>query len=169
MPYLIAEGTDEVHRWRRLLPAGRVVVLGREAELAAPWDSAISRRHAEIAYVSGELRLRQLADVRNPIYFRGRAVDRAVISPGDSFVIGQTRFTLVDEHADATLDAPQPDTQQTFTAADLRGLRFSDASSRIDVLSRLPELFAGAADDADLHARLVNVLLLGIRTATGVA
>ena len=169
MPYLIAEGTDESQRWRRPLPAGRAVVLGREAELTVAWDAAISRRHVELTYVNGQLQLRQLADARNPVYFRGRAVDHAALRPGDYFVIGQTRFTLLDEHAAVTVDAPQPDVQQTFTAADLRALRFSDAGSRIDVLSRLPELFAGAADDAELQARLVNVLLLGIRPATAAA
>lgn len=169
MPYLIAEGTDEAQRWRRPLPAGRAVVLGREAEFSAPWDPLISRRHVELILGHGQLVVRQLADSRNPVFFRGHVVQRAALTPGEYFVIGQTRFTLLDEHAEVTLDAPSPDVQQTFTAADLRALRFSDTGSRIDVLSRLPELFVGATDDADLHARLVNVLLLGIRHATAAA
>jgi len=169
MPYLIAEGTDEAQRWRRVLPTGRTVVLGREAELAVPWDAAVSRRHAELAYSNGQLLVRRIAAARNPVFFRGQTADRATLKPGDCFVIGQTRFTLLNEQADLTLEAPQPDEQQTFTAADLRARHFSDAGSRIDVLSRLPELFAGAADGTDLHARLVNVLLLGIRHATAAA
>ncbi|MCE9556663.1 MAG: adenylate/guanylate cyclase domain-containing protein [Planctomycetes bacterium] len=169
MSYLIAEGTDEAQRWRRPLPTDRAVVLGRDAEFSTPWDPLISRRHVELLLSDGQLAVRQLVDARNPVFFRGHIVQRAALKPGEHFVIGQTRFTLLDEHAEVTLDAPSPDVQQTFTATDLRALRFSDAGSRIDVLSRLPELFAGAIDDADLHARLVNVLLLGIRHATAAA
>jgi len=169
MPYLIAEGTDESQRWRRALPLGRTVVLGREAELAVPWDAVVSRRHAELICGNRQLAVRRIAAAKNPIFLRGQPVDHATLRPGDCFVIGQTRFTLLDEHAEVTLEAPQPDVQHTFTAADLRAWHFSDAGSRIYVLSRLPELLAGAADDTELFARLVNVLLLGMRHATAAA
>ncbi|MCE9544960.1 MAG: adenylate/guanylate cyclase domain-containing protein [Planctomycetia bacterium] len=169
MPDLIAQGSDETHRWRRTLPAGRAVVVGRESEWSAGWDPLLSRRHLEVCYHDGMLDVRRLREASNPLFFRGRSVDRATLQPGEHFVVGGTTFTLVDEHIAVTLDAPQPDVQETFTPADLKRLKFRDAHGRLDILGRLPELMAGGVDDGELFARLVNVLLVGIRHASTAA
>jgi adenylate cyclase len=51
----------------------------------------------------------------------------------------------------------------------LEQARFRDAEGRIDMLSRLPEIISGAAGDAELAERLVNLLLQGIAQAHFVA
>ncbi|MCK9988984.1 MAG: hypothetical protein AzoDbin1_05456, partial [Azoarcus sp.] len=45
---------------------------------------------------------------------------------------------------------------------ELHRLAFRDAPHRLDVLSRLPEVISSATDDADLFARLCDMLLAGI-------
>ena len=80
-------------------------------------------------------------------------------------MIGDTTFTLTDERATVTLEAPQPVTERTFSAQYLKDLRFRDADERIEVLSRIPEIISSAASDEEMFVRLLNVLLSGISQA----
>jgi len=167
---LIAQGPQLQHRWRRTLAGEGTILLGRDAGAwSTPWDEQISRRHAELRWHGDRLEVRALPTARNPIFWLGRSVPHCFLLPGDHVVIGQTTFTLTDERACPSLDLPQPATEQTFRPEQLAQLRFRDADQRIDVLSRLPEIIAGAADDAELYVRLVSLLLGGIPTADAVA
>ncbi|MEX0678713.1 MAG: adenylate/guanylate cyclase domain-containing protein [Pirellulales bacterium] len=170
MADLIAQGADAEHRWRRTLHEGRVVVLGRAGGgWPAAWDDRISRRHAELSWDGRRLRVRRLAEARNPIFVAGRPADEFEISPGEHFVIGETTFTLSDERVSISLDAPLPLQQQTFTAEYLHNLSFRRAGAHIDVLGRLPQVIAGADSDAELSLRLVNLLLAGLPRAGAAA
>jgi adenylate cyclase len=170
MPDLIAQGPETQDRWRRTLPSGRRLVLGRASGAwATPWDDRISRRHVEICWLNGRLEVIKLPDARNPVFCRGRSYERFFVKPGEHFVIGGTTFTLADEQVNVTDDAPLPVSEQTFTAQYLKRVRFRNADQRIEVLSRLPEIVSGASTDVEMLVRLVNVLLTGIPRASAAA
>src|SRR4051794_11551994 len=100
MADLIAQGKNTQQRWRRPLPEGQTVVLGRTGETwAVPWDEQISRRHAELTCRKGRLQVRRLPTARNPIFVRGQPTEAFELRPGESFVTGATTFTLTDSQA----------------------------------------------------------------------
>jgi adenylate cyclase len=170
MPELIAQGQQAHHRWRRRLPLGHTLALGRDTPpWSAAWDEHISRRHCELTYREGKLFVVRLPAARNPVFFRGKACDTFSLRAGENFVIGGTMFSLVEDQAHAAADARVPATEQTFSAEYLRRLEFRQSDRRIDALSRLPDIIAGAASDAELSARVVNVLLTGVALAESAA
>ena len=168
MPDLIAQGTEPDQRWRRKLPPEQPCILGRDAGFwSAPWDSRISRRQAEICWRDDRLEVKRIPSSRNPIFVRGRAQDFFTIHPGEHFVVGETTFTLADEHVRISMQAPEPRTEETFSAQYLKRLRFRNTDQRIDVLTRIPEIISGAVNDEEMLVRLTSVLLSGI--AYGIA
>ena len=169
MAELIAQGAKADQRWRRALPAGQTFVIGRSGTWATPWDDHISRQHVQVKYRDGQLRVDRLPMATNPVYFRGGQRDSFKVSPGEQFVIGETRFTLAVEQIMVSDQLPKPRHQQAFSPQFLRQVRFRDADQRIDVLSRLPELIRNASSDSELAVRLVNVLLSGIPLASAAA
>lgn len=170
MPDLIAQGNDAQQRWRRAVPEGQAVVLGRTAGIwAVPWDQQISRRHVRIELQGERLCVEQLAEARNPVFFRGREEDTFQIAPGEHFVIGQTTFTLADQRVDIATDAPEPVRQQSFSPQYLRQVQFHNPDHRIEVLCRVPEAISGAAGDNELFVRLVSMLLAGVPRADAAA
>jgi adenylate cyclase len=166
MADLIAQGEEAQQRWRKVLPEGERVVVGRTAAgWAVPWDPQASRQHAELVWTAGRLDVVRLPAARNPIFFRGQEASQFSMRPGEHFVIGQTRFTLTDQRVSITSDVPQPVQQQSFSSQYLRQIRFRNPDHRIEVLSRLPEVVSQAADDSDLCVCLVNMLLAGVPRA----
>ncbi len=168
MADLIAQGTEPENRWRRALPPGRRLTLGRATGAwSVSWDDRISRRHFEICWEQGRLEIEKLSEATNPVFFRGQNRQKAFyIKPGEHFVVGNTTFTLADERVNVTQDAPRPVNEQTFTHQYLDRVRFRNTDQRITVLSRLPEIIKGASDESELFVRLVNVLLTGIGRAS---
>ncbi len=166
MADLIAQGEEAQHRWRRALPVGEPVVLGRAAGVwSVPWDPHVSRRHATLCYDCNRLEVTTLPDARNPIYVRGRQIARFTLIEGEHFVIGGTTFTLVDQRATVTADAPQPAQQERFDSRLLRQLQFRNPDHRIEVLSRLPDVISHATSDTELQTLLVSMLLAGVPRA----
>jgi adenylate cyclase len=166
MSDLIAQGQEAQQRWRRVLPEGETVVLGRAAGAwAVPWDPHISRQHARLCLRGGRLEVTQVAQPRNPIYFQGQESARFTLRPGDHFVIGGTTFTLADQRANVTADAPQPFQQQAFSSQYLRQVQFRNPDYRIEVLSRLPDVISEARGHEELCVRLVSMLLAGVPRA----
>jgi adenylate cyclase len=167
---LIAQGRDPQQRWRRSLPPGTWLVLGRSAGTwAVPWDDHISRKHAEMAWRDGRLSVRQIETARNPIEYKGEELKAFDLRPGEKFAIGHTSFTLVDESVVVKADLPQPAQQRIFSSQELRDVPFRNAEVRIDVLGGLPDVISGAASDAELCGKLVNMLLAGIPRADELA
>jgi adenylate cyclase len=163
MPDLIAQGEEPQQRWRRTLPEGESLVLGRATGVwAAPWDSHISRRHAELFLDGNRLEVVCLREARNPVYFQGKESKRFFLGPGEHFVIGSTTFTLSDQRVAVTDDAPQPVRQQAYSAKFLKEIPFRNPDRRIEVLSRLPQVISGAAGDIELCVRLVSMVLAGV-------
>jgi len=170
MPDLIAQGPLPEQRWRRKLPLGAPLVIGRSAGVwSTPWDERISRRHVELAWQEGRAHVAVMPDARNPVFFRGHKADQFDLRPGDHFVIGQTTFTLVDERANVAHDHARPAGERTFTVEELRGRPFQHADKRIDVLSRLPDIISGSASEQEMLVRLVNLLLSGVERASAAA
>lgn len=170
MPDLIAQGTEAQQRWRRTLPDGEPVVLGRIGGVwAVPWDHHVSRRHASLLWNGQSLEIVRLPEARNPLFLNGKEVDRCSITPGGHFVVGQTTFTLADQQANVTTDAPVPVQQQSFSSQYLKQVQFRNPDHRIEVLSRLPDVISGATGDQELFVRLVSMLLAGVPRADAAA
>ena len=170
MPDLIAQGAETEQRWRRPLPGQERVELGRSSgEWSTPWDERISRKHVALRWYGDRLEVEALAGAKNPVFFRGRKHDLFDLKPGEHFVIGATSFTLVEEKAEATLEAPAPVNERSFDAHELRRASFRHPDQRIAALSRLPDIISGSANDSELFVRLVSVLMSGITSAKGAA
>lgn len=171
MPDLVAQGRRPQDRWRRALPEpGVVLTIGRASQpWAVAWDDRISRRHASLEWDGLRLKVARLPDSRNAIFYQGRQQEEFTCAVGEHFVIGQTTFTLLNQQVQFSQMEQPGVAEQTFSAQWLRQNQYRDAGRRIQVLSRLPEIISGAADDSDLCNRVVNMLMEGIPHATFVA
>lgn len=170
MPDLIAQGVEAQQRWRRALPEGQPVVIGRVGGAwGVPWDHHVSRRHVLLEWLGDRLAVTRLSEARNPVFVHGKEVASCTIRPGEHFVVGQTTFTLADQRASIMADVPAPVQQQSFSAQYLRQVRFRHPDHRLEVLGRLPEVISGASGDAELFVRLVSVLLAGVPRADAAA
>jgi adenylate cyclase len=170
MPDLIAQGIEAQQRWRRSLPEGQAVILGRSAGIwAVPWDKNISRRHVRMRWDGSRLHVMRLPEGRNPVFWQGREENRLLIEPGGHFVIGQTTFTLADQRATIEAEAPSPVQERSFSSQYLKQVQFRNPDHRIEVLCRLPEVISGAAGDNELFVRLVSMLLAGVPRADAAA
>jgi adenylate cyclase len=170
MPDLIAQGVEAQQRWRRPLPEGQPVVLGRAGGVwAVPWDHQVSRRHVRLRWNGQRLEIVRLSEARNPVFLLGKEENWFTIKPGEHFVIGQTTFTLADQRVNIEADAPEPVQQQSFSAQYLKQVQFRNPDHRIEVLCRLPDVISGAAGDAELFVRLVSMLLAGVPRADAAA
>ncbi len=171
MPELLAEGTGPHDRWRIPLVAGRNYCLGRDsaADLRVAWDPHISRRHAELILHDGRLAVRRLPGTGNPLYFSGKQVESCEVRHGQHFVLGGTRFRLVDAGSGSPGVQASPVEQVTFSREALQQVKYRDPDRRIEVLSHLPQLIWGARTDLELQMRLVNLLLAGVPQAEAAA
>lgn len=170
MADLIAQGPEFTHRWRRRLTSDLSVTIGRQAGLwSTPWDDHISRQHISICWNGKQLAVEQLPSARNPVFVNGTAVRKFELKPGEHFVVGNTTFTLSADHPQVTLDAPQPDHEQSFSTAELRRATYRNAQQRIELLGRLPDVIKNAVTDNELVFRVVNLLLAGVPRADAAA
>ena len=166
MADLIAQGPEAQQRWRRTLPEGEKLILGRVAGVwAVPWDQHVSRQHAELRFTGGRLEVVKHPSALNPIYVHGKESGRFSLRPGEHFVIGQTTFTLSNQRVSVASDVPQPFQQQSYSSQYLKQVQFHNPDHRIEVLIRLPQVISGAAGDTELCVRLVSMLLAGIPRA----
>lgn len=67
---------------------------GVPAALSTPWDEFISREHATVRVEQRNLLLERLPSGKNLITMGGQSIERALLSPGDSFQIGDTTFEV---------------------------------------------------------------------------
>lgn len=167
---LLAEGLEPQQRRRLELQSGRAYVLGREGDLAIPWDQHISRRHVELV-VNGEgVSVRRLSGTNNPLFFTGKPVDACELRRGEHFVLGNTCFVLAGKDSSVSGSgssdpSARPIEEVTFSREALQHVRFRDPDRRMEVLSHLPEVIWGARTDTELYVRLVNLLVAGISDA----
>lgn len=168
---LSAQGPDAEQRLRFPLTPGIRAVLGRSpaAEFCVPWDAQISARHISLVIQDGRLDVRRLPDAMNPLFFQGQPVESCEIAVGRHFVLGQTVFRLQKIDTDSGASGEQPVEEIAFTQQELKQVRYQDPENRLEVLTNLPEVIAGARDDPELHHRLVELLLKGVVHADAVA
>jgi adenylate cyclase len=174
MSDLIAQGPLGEDRWRRELPnptSGVELVIGRTgADWNVPWDSMVSRAHVRLKHRSdGRIEVRCLDAARNPVFHRGRKATRFTLVPGEHFVIGSTTFTLANRPGASDDSGAGDVTEHAFDHLALRRRHFRDAASRIEVLSRLPDLITGSGSDEELLVRVTSVLLQATPAASAVA
>ncbi|MEM9940686.1 MAG: adenylate/guanylate cyclase domain-containing protein [Planctomycetota bacterium] len=163
---LIAQGAGPDQRWRRALVLKQVEVGRSTPSFATPWDPQVSRRHVSLTLHNGSLLVQRLAGASNPVFFQGEAAESFHLSPGQHFVIGSTTFTLADDNAFASMVAPNPISQRSFSSDFLRQAAYSDSERRISVLNRLPEMIASGGNRDQLLVNFINLLMAGIPTAT---
>lgn len=169
MADLVAQGPKPADHWQRPLLDGKREVLGRAAGIwTVPWDPFLSRRHAEIILRGDVLEVRQLGSAQNPLLYHGSPTSRCTVSPGDHFVIGRTTFTFSAAPAPRESQS-RPSSQHTFHAKDLGHFQYKDANQKIKVLSKLPDLIAGAANERELFLGLSNLLMAGVERAAFIA
>lgn len=156
---------------------GRFPSLGADLEArpspvdlwAIPWDTQISRSHAEIVWRQARLHVSRLPQARNPIFFNGATTDEFSLGLGEHFVIGETTFRVIEDRASVPSDEPPPVETVFFTTRELKQTRYRDADQRLEVLSTLPQVIREAADDRALFSKLVLLLLEGIPAADAAA
>ncbi len=128
MADLVARGRKAENCWRRALGEGQVT-LGRLAAKDTwdvPWDGQVSRQHATLTWGPGGLTVCRMSGSRNPVFFRGedQGFDAFTVAPGETFVIGNTAFTVEDGEA-------KPNAQLTVSQQTLRQIKYIDADERI--------------------------------------
>jgi adenylate cyclase len=145
------------------------VKIGRSPRIgwAVPWDAHISREHAEVTWTGKELQVKCLEAARNPLVFSGHTVRELVLVEGEEFSIGTTRFRL--EPAEAAVADEREVVELTFSAEQLRKIRFNDPEVRIEHLSKLPTLIAGSTTPDEMAAKLVDLLIASMPLAAAVA
>lgn len=153
-----------------LLADESVYRLGRSADndIVSDWDDRVSRNHATLTPSSSGVLLRLLDSASNPAFIDGQKVSEAEVKPGQSFVIGNTRFEVQQV---TQSDSPRSNSVQQLAIdrKQLQQLRYDDADKRIEVLTSLPAVIRESGVDRDLFVRLANLLLAGIQHAEGVA
>ncbi len=169
MADLIAQGQDSQCRWRRELPSGRRVVLGRSSGTwAVSWDRKISRQHAEIMWDGETLLIRRLESARNPIYLRGSEQSEIWLQPGESFTVGETTFSLSGDRVGFDHAGPALIQQGTYAFEELQALKFRRPDERIELLGKLPQAISSSTRDIELFVRLGNLLMLSTPHADAV-
>ncbi len=178
---LTAEGKQAEHHHQWDLQTQSTYVIGRSdsADIAIGWDPHISRKHVRLKTGDQDMEIECTGDASNPLFMRGREIQKGRLRPGECFVIGSTTFWLKLQRIEAqdnpqvdigfADDAGAPVEEVTFDERTLRKIRFRDADTRLDVLSRLPEVILGAHTDSEFYHQLADLILTGVKFAEAVA
>ena len=153
-------------RARGLQPSNRVecavsanpITVGRGPSaanaLAVPWDDYISREHVTMRVEGKQVRVTRLGSGKNPILFRMKPVDSALVSPGDSFVVGETTFDVIEEPLQAGKRTA------TCTAVDFVQLVRIKADDFVRMIAEYPDVEAGITEVARAR-REMDLQVLG--------
>ncbi|MDA0810361.1 MAG: adenylate/guanylate cyclase domain-containing protein [Planctomycetota bacterium] len=157
---LMVNGVEANQQWRREIPAGEVIRIGRapRSGWAVPWDLLISREHCEIVLKGQSIGVKRLDAARNPVYLNEVDTREFNISPGQGFRIGQTMFQLVSVGMDDGLSASHLE-EQSFGPDLLKQFKFQNAEERLDVLAKLPEAISATRTDKELAQAAIKVML----------
>lgn len=154
---------DPQFGWRRKLP-DTPILLGRHPGTpdgwATEWDNFISRQHANLHWADGKLTVQKRPTAGNPVFYKGVPTDEFAVSAHESFRIGNTTFTLIDEAAPI---------EMSIAPKELRQVRFDNADQRIEALASLPEIIRQSPEDQQFEMQVVDALLKGIPHADGAA
>lgn len=168
---LHAVGADRRQRVKNTLVPGRKYEIGRalDLDLPIPWDPHISRRHVRLKPEADFVDVECVAQSTNPLFFAGEEVQKCRVQSGEHFVLGSTSFEVLRVDTEPLSGVDQPMEEMTFDPKVLKKVRYRDADTRINVLSRLPEVIWGARTDLEFHDRLTNLLLAGVSRSDAAA
>lgn len=157
---LMVNGPEANQQWRREIPSGEVIRIGRapRAGWAVPWDLLISREHCEIVLKDQSINVKRLDAARNPVHFNEVDTQEFNISAGQGFRIGQTVFQLVAVSLSDDLSASHLE-EQSFASDELKQFKFQNAEERLDVLAKLPEAISATRTDKELAQAAIKVML----------
>lgn len=165
------------------LPPNKDLNLGRDEakmDLAIPEDDQISRFQAILRYDSGKGALVVKTRPPQPPSYPGPPANQTlvfdtgmkklveakdglcVVGRGESFWIGQTRFTLhpdgekvADSPADATI-APR---QEERTRAQLEEIPFANPAAALKALEQIPSMIRAATNEQAIFRQLLKVVM----------
>ena len=169
MAELIAVGKDDKHQWWQSIPEDEEVLLGRAPRTgwSVPWDRLISREHAYLRLVDGQLEVRMLDTARNPIFFGGEQRKDLLLDPDGEFRIGETTFRF-EQKQPAPSNRPTV-VEHTLATEYVGAAQFRNASHCLEALCKMPALIKQARTDADFAANIVDLLLETLGGAVAVA
>lgn len=157
---LIVNGPEANQQWRREIPAGEVVRIGRAPRngWAVPWDLLISREHCEITLSDNLVTVKRLDAARNPVYFQEVDTREFSITAGQGFRIGQTMFQLVSVGVTDGQSGSHIE-EQSFGPDQLKLFKFQNAEERLEVLAKLPDAISSTRTDKELAQAAIKVML----------
>jgi len=167
MAELIATGNSPDHRWRRELPEGQSIRLGRAPRtgLSVTWDELISREHADLMLVDELLNVTCLGSAKNPIFVNGQSVREFTVKPGGHFQIGHTDFQFIDE-----VDSiPDEVDERAYEENELSSVHEGAQGAWQIVYEKLPSLIAKSTSTEDFAACILEHMLMAIPHAEAVA
>ncbi len=112
------------------LKAGLKAVVGRagDADMKVEGEPFMSRRHVEVRFEGGRVKVKRLPDASNPVIYQGHDSNEYQggefsMGQGDFFVIGKTRFVLVEEREEKQVGGSEqaPDKRRTVGEEELYG------------------------------------------------
>ncbi|QDU81304.1 Adenylate cyclase 1 [Polystyrenella longa] len=168
---LITESLEPHQKDHFTLIPGESYVIGRDiaADIVIDWDPAISRQHVCIDVSTDHIQIERHTSATNPIYYEGRDTAHCQLSSGGIFVIGSTRFLILQKSAETGETDVPPFQEMAFDQQELKQIRFRDADKRLEVLANLSEVIRASRTETDLNSRLVNLILAGVPYAEAVA
>ncbi len=122
--------------------------------ISIPWDEYMSREHASLQVEGKQVRIKRLPTGKNPIMFREKPVETALVSPSESFVIGETSFEVVEDQLQAGRRTA------TCAAVDFVQLVRIKAEDFAKMLEEFPTISAGITEVARAR-RQMDLELLG--------
>ena len=171
MPQVVATGPNPAEKLEFELVVGETVRFGRKslAGWSIPWDKQISREHGDLKWNGAQLEVACLEAARNLIYLSGGdAVCEARLVPGQTFIIGQTTFSVAGLEMADDIGGAGPE-EHSFNREMLQSFDFRDAGQQIELLSKLPVLMDEGPTDAEFAAQVVELLLEGVPRADAAA
>ncbi len=139
-----------------IYPLLETTTIGRGSGNLIPLsDPTASLNHAKVHNQEGSWVVEDLGST-NGIIFGGKRVERISLSPGDTFQIGKTSFSLVEREISESKD-PLQTTLEFFSpisavGTDRRSVRLMDVISKIPFFAPLQETESEElAEDATMH------------------
>ena len=131
-----------------------------EPSFSVPWDDYISREHFELRAEGKQVLVKLAPGGKNPITFRMKPADHFLISPGESFVVGNTTFEVLED--------PFQNGRRTATctAIDFVQLVRIKADDFAAMLDEFPEVRASVTEVARARRQLDAELLTRAQTVS---
>jgi CRP-like cAMP-binding protein/Pyruvate/2-oxoacid:ferredoxin oxidoreductase delta subunit len=144
--------------------SSKAVTVGRAPSgldtFSVPWDEYMSREHATMAVEGKQLRVERTASGKNPITFRMKPMDAALVSPGETFVIGESTFEVIEDPLQSGRRTA------TCTAVDFVQLVRIKADDFARMMEQFPDVAAGVTEVARARKRMDLEMLGRVQQAS---